>query len=308
MIDFQLNQDILKPVIDKRNVGTNLYNENEGVVRTNGKKIFDELKTNYELAIEYSGKNKSLKDIKKEEDADDIWFKYAGIVMRKMKKDYPESDKYLLELLSNHLVETVMFNDKVDLINYLYSLENIDEDSFEWFLRNYFERNSMKIKKMIFIIFYDVNNRKIMILNNDTNEWVEAEPEDEIVVDKTIKDKEKDDDINYNEIVGFIGYEKNNKYLVFKTKDVFAKRNKGARCDEAGKEKTMIKLNKIIGKEIYTKESTKAKKNKSVVLEEAVGQFELCVLQEFILRFFNKINKDGKTWFTTPEMAILEKF
>jgi hypothetical protein len=225
-----------------------------------------------------------------------------------MKKDYPESEKYLLELLSNHLIETVMFNEKVELINYLYSLENIEDGSFELYLRNYFERNSMKVKKMIFIIFYDLNNRKIMILNNDTNEWVEAEPEDERVVDKIIKDKEKDEEVNYNDIVGFIGYEKNNKYLVFKTKDVFAKRNKGARCDEAGKEKTLIKLNKIVGKEIYTKESTKVKKNKGVVLEEAVGQLELCVLQEFILRFFNEINKDTKTWFVTPEMAISEKF
>ena len=308
MIDFQLNQEILKPVIDKRNIENNLYNENESVVRTNGKNIFDELKSNYDLAIDYSGENKSIKNIKKDEDADNIWFKYAGVVMRKMKKDYPESEKYLIELLSNHLVETLMFNDKVELINYLYSLENIEQDSFEWYMRNYFERNSMKAKKMIFIVFYDLNNRKIMILNNDTNEWVEAEPEDERVVDKIIKDKEKDEDANYNEIVGFIGYEKNNKYLVFKTKDVFAKRNKGARCDEAGKEKTLLKLNKIVGKEIYTKESTKVKKNKGVVLEEAVGQLELCVLQEFILRFFNKTNKDNKIWFVSPEMAISEKF
>ena len=187
MIDFQLNQEILKPVIDKRNIENNLYNENESVVRTNGKNIFDELKSNYDLAIDYSGENKSIKNIKKDEDADNIWFKYAGVVMRKMKKDYPESEKYLIELLSNHLVETLMFNDKVELINYLYSLENIEQDSFEWYMRNYFERNSMKAKKMIFIVFYDLNNRKIMILNNDTNEWVEAEPEDERVVDKIIK-------------------------------------------------------------------------------------------------------------------------
>ena len=37
---------------------------------------------------------------------------------------------------------------------------------------------------------------------------------------------------------------------------------------------------------------------------------EICVLEEFILRFFNeypKNGKDGKKWFLTPEMAIWHK-
>ena len=38
-----------------------------------------------------------------------------------------------------------------------------------------------------------------------------------------------------------------------------------------------------------------------------MGNIELCVLEEFILRFFNehpKNGKDNKKWFFTPEMAI----
>jgi len=128
------------------------------------------------------------------------------------------------------------------------------------------------------------------------------------------KSKEAKEQLNikqedYNDVVGFIGLEKGNKYLVFKTKDIFAKRNKGARCDESGKEKTMAKLNKIIGKDVYTKESTKAQKNEDgIVIHEAIGQPELCVLQEFLLRYFNKTKKNDKIWFVTPEMAIYQKF
>ena len=64
-------------------------------------------------------------------------------------------------------------------------------------------------------------------------------------------------------------------------------------------------LNKILGVEKYTSESTKKKldKNKNVT-HEAVGQEELCVIEEFSLRYFNQINKNNVKWFLTPEMAI----
>ena len=110
---------------------------------------------------------------------------------------------------------------------------------------------------------------------------------------------------NYNKIIGFIGYEKSNRYLVFKTKDITSKRDTGARCDEAGKSKTLQKLNEIIGEPKYTTENTKMKKDEDgTVISEAVGQVELCVLQEFILRYFNTIKKDDNKWILTPEMAI----
>ena len=111
----------------------------------------------------------------------------------------------------------------------------------------------------------------------------------------------------YNRIIGFIGYEKSNRYLVFKTKDITSKRDTGARCDESGKIKTMQKLNEILGAEIYTKESTKAQKKGKEIISEAVGQVELCVTQEFILRYFNSIKKEGKKWFLMPELAIWHK-
>ena len=50
-----------------------------------------------------------------------------------------------------------------------------------------------------------------------------------------------------------------------------------------------------------------AKDEDGNIILEAVGQVELCVLQEFILRFFNTIKRDGKKWFFTPEMAIWHK-
>ena len=42
-------------------------------------------------------------------------------------------------------------------------------------------------------------------------------------------------------------------------------------------------------------------------IQEAMGNIELCVLEEFFLRFFNADKKNGKKWFFTPEMAIYHK-
>ena len=41
-----------------------------------------------------------------------------------------------------------------------------------------------------------------------------------------------------------------------------------------------------------------------VVVREAIGQTELCVIQEFILRYFDIIRKNSKKWFLTPDMAL----
>ena len=86
-----------------------------------------------------------------------------------------------------------------------------------------------------------------------------------------------------------------------------SKRDTGARCDESGKIKTLQRLNEIVGKEKFTKENTKAIKEKGQVITEAVGHVELCVLEEFILRYFNTIKKDNNYWFLSPEMALWHK-
>jgi hypothetical protein len=156
---------------------------------------------------------------------------------------------------------------------------------------------------------YKVNKRIIVILDKD-NKWIQAEPEDqrEIAGLKKVKDFLAFSAEDYNKIIVFIGYEKSNRYLIFKTKDMGSKRDTGARCSDATKAKNLTKINEILGEDKYTNETTKAVKDADGnVTVEAVGNVELCVLQEFILRYFNTIKKDGKKWFFTPEMALWHK-
>ena len=151
----------------------------------------------------------------------------------------------------------------------------------------------------------------MFILLNKENNWTEAQPEDEreIAMSKEAKQFfEPLDPKNYNKLVGFIGYEKKNKYMVFKTKNMESTRDTGARCDESGKSKTITMLNDILGENRYTNENTKQHKDKNgTIVREAMNQIELCVLQEFILRYYNDIKKNGNKWFIIPELAIYYK-
>ena len=301
MINFQLKQNIVKPVIDKRNINKVIIQEKEFEF-PEGKRIIDEMKVNYNISIEFLKQPKVPR-------GDDNWYKHCGIVMKKMSKDYPDSKKFLLSFLVSHMIELLLFDEKINIMNYIYSLESISQDSFEKYTKNYFEKNTILTKKYTVYIAYKLNKRIIMILNNK-NKWVEASPEEqrEIASSKSTQDFLALNIDSYNNVVGFIGYEKGNKELAFKTKNMSSKRDTGARCDQATKNKNLIKLNEIIGEEKYTIENTKTTKDKDGnIIQEAMGNDELCVLEEFILRYFNTIEENNKKWFFTPEMAIYHK-
>ena len=67
-------------------------------------------------------------------------------------------------------------------------------------------------------------------------------------------------------------------------------------------------VREIIGETKYTNETTKMQKDADGnIIREPVSHVELCVIQEFILRYFDLIKRDDKKWFLSPEMAIFHK-
>ena len=310
-----INQDINK--FDVSKIGES--KEEINIVPA-GKSLIDQLKLHFNLAIEYS---KGGVKVPRGEKGDDAWYKYCGIVMNKMGLEYTQNGDpefkidYMVIFLIQHIIELLLFNEKLTLLNYLYSLETIKPKTFEWYAKEYFDLNSIVSKKIHAIVLFNMGKRMIMKLDK-TNKWVEAEPEDwrEIAMSNSAKKMLTFDKDKYSNVIGFIGFEKSNSYLVFKTRDYESSKKKkkesdteskfvtGARCDEEGKEKTIEKLNRILGVEKFTKENTQMEKVNGQVVREATSHNELCVYQEFLLRYYNKINKDGLQWFLTPEMAL----
>jgi len=129
--------------------------------------------------------------------------------------------------------------------------------------------------------------------------WHIAEAEDMKDLEERLNEKKTDILSNLNTIIGFMNNFKMENYVVFKTKDINNPRDLGARCDQnSSKSKAIEILNSIVGSDTY---STKLD----------IPQREICVLQEFYLRLFERQRKNNKHWFLSPPEAVLtniEKF
>ena len=272
----------------------------------NESKVMNVLKENFDIAVNTSNSSDKINR------GVENWYKHCGVTMRKMIKEYSDPNKNkteeeillfksdILDFLVEHLVDMTMYAEKLEILNYIFSKEVIVEKSFESRVKKYLDKKIIKSRSLTGIILYSGTTRTVLILHG--NRWVDAESEDVIDLSAEIKQKYKIETSDFNKIVGFIGYENKNKYLVFKVKDTQAKRNTGARCDESSKTHKLKILNELAGpdengKLKYTKESTRG-----------IVQAELCSLQEFLFRYNNKIKKNGKIYFLDFETSMIYNF
>ncbi len=264
--DFIEDEEVQKPEI--------VPIENEPDI-LNGKEILNKMNLNYETGLQ---KQITLKGEK------EVWYKNSYSVIEELEKA-GISKEILEELLINHIIDMLFFNEIINVLNYLYRSELLTD--FENKVKTYFENKIIKNNDINGLLIADWNAKTkkstnvLIVLNN---KWNLAEPEDYKDLEKEIKNI-KVNKSNINNLYGFITNFKNN-LMVFKVKD-----NKpgfsGARCDQAGK-LSFERLNKIINKNKYNEEYIKKK---------SAGY--LCVLEEFLLRINDYNNTDGKRWFLT---------
>ena len=228
---------------------------------------------------------------------DNNWYRFFALTRERLMEAGIDSEE-INEMLIQHMFDSVAFSKKYLLVNFLYGYEG--DDMFINKLKEHLESTLLKSKGQTGYIFIRDKTAQLYIVRD--GKFVKAESEDVKDFSREIKKlliaKER-----YNNIVGFFT-EFKAETMVFKTKDVEAKakRNSGARCDQAGKKPVMDTLNKIFNDEDrYTKENTGRKHN----------VIQLCGEEEFYLRYFDRTRKDGKRWFLSPEEASvnnIEKF
>jgi hypothetical protein len=240
------------------------------------------------------------------------WYEHCGVIIRKMAKEDKlvpaESEQQRLEILEQflieHIVDSLMINEKVDILNYIYSNENLEKTlENERIKRLFGKMKKYLLSKLIVakgltgIVMFDgssrIDNLNIYIL--DDNNWKPASPEDKKDLQDAILKKYRLK-TNLSQYVGFIGFENNRKFMVYKVKNTENERSTGFRCDQSGKENIIDILNSI---EIDDKYASKVTKD---------GAYELCVRQEFTLRSFQHQHLDNKTWFLDTETAIINEF
>ena len=243
--------------------------------------ILELMKSNYDNAL-------SPKDISRGETD---WYKFCGHVIEQLESEGVDRN-ILVDFLIAHQVDTLMYDDKISLLNYLYYKSDLNE--YEQLIKNYIDKRILKNKSLIGLFLQKKGKQKLMIKKESS--WVQAEDSDYTDLAEEIRKLVDGIPPNLNEVFGFINNFKGGE-LVFKIKDLSIKRSKGARCDQSGKKGNngVIKiLNKILGSEKYTDKNTKG-----------IYALQLCVLEEFMLRLYNKVKHKNKIWFLGPEQASL---
>jgi hypothetical protein len=293
-IKFEMKNELAKPVIDKRNLQDAILREEVFMEEyLQGEFVLNENFNNYKTALETT---KVVRGI-------DNWYQHCGVVIRKMKDEGIKLD-ILEQFLIEHICDCLMMKERIDLLNYLNNNPDLETKlsdpmlkRFVMRIKKYFLTKILVAKGLTGMIIFDgpsrIENVNIFILKN--NVWTPAEPEDKKDLSDAIHKKYKKI-TNLNKFVGFIGFETNKKYMIYKVKNTENERTTGFRCDQSGKNKIMSVLNEIEDDEKYISKITKE------------GGFELCVRQEFTLRYLEYEKTDDKTWFLDTEMAIINEF
>jgi hypothetical protein len=217
------------------------------------------------------------------------WYVYASAVTKQLERE--NVDKQVIqELMIAHIVELLMFDQLLSVMNYVYNKKKLTE--FEQMVKKYVEDSLIKSGKDEGLLW--VKNSSEALIAKEGKKWVEGKSEDWRILREKI-DKLKVTEKELNNVFGFID-EFKGEQMVFKVRQTDKKRNKGARCDQAGKKAALAILNLIEGDAQYTIESTKD-----------VNQRQICVLQELLLRLYNLRGKDGMIWFVGPGVAALSK-
>lgn len=280
-IDFK-NSKIVFPVSD--------FKEKDVIKTSDLDKKEDTNKDNSLIIKIKSDYDNAFIDISKPKRGEDNWYIYAAVLNNTnyLEKNIGFNNEDYKEFIIAHILEYLNFSDTKDLLNYLYYNENLS--NFEKEIKKYYDRHLMKNKNIIGIIIPKDNEPYLLIKGQSS--WVVGEQEDYTDLVNNIKNLIISPD-KFNNYLGFIGTFKN-QYNIFKVKNMEDTRSKGARCDQSGKSETIKILNIIAGETKYTPENTKGR-NKT----------EFCVIQEMMLRYFNKIRKFDKIWFLSPNEALI---
>jgi hypothetical protein len=291
------------------------HKQEENKLTKNERKQFAELQRKYDNAV-------LLRVDPNEDTPFDNWYNYCGIALHKLSNtpfmNGTNPDKKTMQLLEKYVVEHAVdvtgYEEKLKLLNALQQIQEEDRDYLEDYAYKYMTQTPKKQTKIIkmgrreYLILYDGKTqvehnyddekRKVLVLQNGRWELAGSSASKDFNQEvKKQKEEFKKTNLNgrINNLIGFIGYEKQGKQLLFKTKDITSDRNMvGARCDQSGKSEMLKLLNLLVGAQLFTEMNTKL-----------TGQQEVCVTLELLFRYCNDIEKDGKIWFFSSESTEL---
>jgi len=217
------------------------------------------------------------------------WYKFFSNTRDLILNNPIYSKEFNLDILKaflvEHMFENLKLEEKLQLINYLYYNGEKKSESLI-LLKEYLEKNKLYKKNLI---LFDEKKEEIIVMKKSANKWEESTL---LEKERILKSSEfKTIMVDKRLIAKFLGF---TQEAIFKVKDMSLKRHIGANCVQSGKRKAIALLNKILGegKELgFNKIKYEIKNTKTLQV------LNICVLQEVILRLYNKKGIHGKKWF-----------
>ncbi len=192
------------------------------------------------------------------------------------------NNKHVNELIINSIMEGLNFTKFKTILEYILNLDTIN--AFDNHLQKYIQR-IMKKNRII-----TLKDNKPYILFLDNHMWNMQMESDLIEMEDVIRDMKKSKDLN--SIIGFYANKSLKSDMVFKTLTLKSNsRNKGETCFESQRKDARAKLEEVLGHKI------------SIIEEKhniKIRTQEICMMLEFILRNYDKINYFGKRCFLSP--------
>ena len=232
------------------------------------------------------------------------WYRHAGLIVNVLKSKYGFDDNSVRKYMLDHILDMLLFADKMILINHLYG-DNVPTNMtpVQELIKSYLDKRRVQSSGLVGFVIMKDDILRIYVENEQTGQFVEADREDyELFVRDIARfDVPKN---SIHPLVGFVNLftskKSNQKEMVFKVKDLNQKRNNtGARIDDAGKEKIVKFLNIILGDTIYNDENT-----------ENITQLGLCAILEMLMRQKTENSILGvvgmnTVYFLTPEQTAI---
>jgi len=281
-INISLNEEYKQIFEKKTTIIPLLKDQSLEEEEVEGNKIYNIIQEKYETVITYS----TTEEVEKR---DESWEKHCGLVIKLINEEQDIPLPLLYSFSVYHIIESLLYKEKLDLYNYIYSLTEYNE--LQTIIRDYIDSSIILFQKKNGLILF--NGKELLYYILQKKEWIAADEIDKIEMNKKLESSILKNN-SFADFIGYLTYDKTNQYLIFKVKNMTKKRNTGARCDESTKKNTIKLLNTILETEKYTKENTKKFNN-----------MDLCIEQEFTLRYFNSIKKNKSIWFLIPEYIKL---
>ena len=284
LLSSKLNNKIPDDSIENKTSQVLLKNNNQtntektDTIIEQGKRVVAEIENKYNVTLEYLNDNSIQRNEKD-------YYKHMGVALKKINEILQIDPSNLLLFVIEHAIETLPYQEKLYLLNYVTQLENEEQDVMGFKIKQYFDKFLVMERYLIGIVLYDDNKRHVLIYDKVNKEWKDAEPEDVRDLSNAITKKYTVDTSLFNKYLGLIANQ------VFKLKDSTNKRSHGTTCQQTTKAKNLGILNKLVDSELFTKDTIKP-----------LTDIGVCCIQEILLRYFNEV-KPEKIWFVNGDTA-----